>query len=118
MTSLPNQVNFATAAGSQWAQTFQFTGVDLTGLSWEFVIRPNVNDTAQPPLVKVTTTVSAQGQITVNTTTGTVQVVLTPAATSLLGMGARPYALWSNPGTTTATTWCDGTFNTQLAPAP
>jgi hypothetical protein len=47
-----------------------------------------------------------------------VQVVLTPDATSLLGMGARPYALWSNPGTTTATTWCDGTFNTQLVPAP
>lgn len=118
MSSLPNQANFATAAGSQWAQTLQFTGVDLTGLTWEFVIRPNVTDVAQPPLVKVTTTVGAQGQITVDLTAKTVQVVLTPAATTLLGKGARPYALWSNPGTTTATTWCEGVFNSVLVPAP
>lgn len=118
MTSLPNQVNFTTASGSQWAQTFQFTGVDLTGLSWEFVIRPTVTDVAQPPLIKVTTTVSSQGQITVDLTAKTVQVVLTPAATTLLGKAANPYALWSNPGTTTATTWCEGVFNTTLVPAP
>lgn len=118
MSSLPNQVNFATAAGSQWAQTFQFAGVDLTGLAWEFVIRPNATDAAQPPLVKVTTTVTAQGQITVDLTAKSVQVVLTPAATSLLGKGARAYALWSNPGTTTATTWCEGIFNSSLVPAP
>ncbi len=118
MATIPNQANFATAAGSQWAQTFQIVGVDLTGLSWEFVIRPNVNDAAQPPLIKVTTTVSTQGQITVDVVAGTVQVVLTPAATSLLQKGARPYALWSNPGTTSATTWCEGIFNSVLVPAP
>ena len=118
MTSLPNQVNFATAAGSQWAQTFSMPTVDITGLAWEFVIRPTVTDAAIPPLVKVTTTVSAQGQITVDTVAKTVQVVLTPTATSVLQKGARPYALWSNPGTTTATTWCEGVFNTALVPAP
>ncbi|MCW7941680.1 hypothetical protein AAW14_06455 [Streptomyces hygroscopicus] len=118
MTSLPNQVNFVTSAGSQWAQTFQFTGVDITGLAWEFVIRPTVTDTAQPPLVKVTPTVTAQGQITVDTAAKTVQVILTPAATSLLGKGSRPYALWSNPGAASATPWCAGTFNTTQVPAP
>lgn len=118
MSSLPNQTNFATASGSQWAQTFQFVGVNLTGLSWEFVIRPTAADVAQPPLVKVTTTVATQGQITVDTVAKTVQVVLTPAATTLLGKGARAYALWSNPGTTTATTWCEGVFNSSLVPAP
>lgn len=118
MASLPNQVNFTAASGSQWAQTFAFVGVDLTGLSWEFLIRPSVTDAAQPPLVKVTTTVSSQGQITVNVGAGTVQVVLTPAATTLLGKGARPHALWSNPGTTTQTTWCEGIFNTSLVPTP
>jgi hypothetical protein len=118
VATIPNQANFATAAGSQWVQTFQFVGVDLTGLTWEFVIRPSTTDTAQPPLIKVTTTVSAQGQITVDVGAGTVQVVLTPAATTLLGKGARPYALWSNPGTPTATTWCAGVFNSVLAPAP
>lgn len=118
MTSLPNQVNFATAAGSAWTQTFSMPTVDITGLTWEFVIRPTVTDATVPPLVKVTTTVSGQGQITVDTVARTVQVVLTPAATTLLGKGARPYALWSNPGTTTATTWCEGVFNTSLVPAP
>ena len=117
MSNLPNQVNFTAPAGSQWAQAFQMTGVDITGLDWEFVIRPGVTDTAQPPLVKVTTTVSSQGQITVDTATGTVMVVLTPAATTLLKRGARPYALWSNPGTTSATAWCEGVFNSQLIAA-
>lgn len=118
MSSLPKQVNFVAAAGSQWAQTFQLAEVDITGLSWEFVIRPHATDVTQPPLIKVTATVSAQGRIVVDTTARTVQVVLTPAATSLLGKGARPYALWSNPGSTSATTWCDGVFNSTLVPAP
>jgi len=115
---LPNQVNFAAPAGSQWAQTFSMPTVDITGLTWEFVIRPTVTDATVPPLVKVTTTVTSQGQIVVDTVARTVQVILTPAATTLLDRGARPYALWSNPGTTTATTWCEGTFNTWLVPAP
>jgi hypothetical protein len=117
VSSLPNQVNFSAPAGSQWAQTVRITGVDITGLAWEFVIRPNVADAAQPPLVKVTTTVSSQGYITVDVSAGTVQVVLTPAATALLGRGARPYALWSQPGTTQALAWIDGIFNTQLVAA-
>lgn len=115
---LPCQVNFTAAAGSQWAQTFQLPGVDITGLDWEFVVRPSATDATQPPLVKVTPTVSAQGLITVDTGAATVQVVLTPAATDLLGRGARPYALWSNPGTTAATTWAAGTFNSQLVAEP
>lgn len=117
MSSLPNQANFAAAAGSQWAQTFQITGVDITGLDWEFVVRPTVVDKAQPALVKVTPTVSAQGQITVDASAGTVQVVLTPAATTLLGRGAKRYGLWSNPGLTSATLWCEGVFNIQSVAA-
>lgn len=116
---LPTQVNFATAAGSQWAQTFTLTdangtALDLTGLAWEFVIRPNVTDTTVPPLVKVTTTPGAQGQIDVTPLTGTVTVTLTPAATTLLNQGSRPHTLWSNPGTTTATVWAEGRFNSAL----
>lgn len=118
MGGLPEQVNFAVGAGGQWAQTFSMPSVDIAGLDWEFVIRPNVTDTTQPPLVKVTTTVSVQGYITVDTVGRTVQVVLTAAATTLLGKGARPYALWSNPGTSQATPWADGTFNSQLVAVP
>lgn len=122
MSGLPNQWNTTTPAGSQWAQAFQLqnddgTPVDITGWTWEFVIRPTVVDTASPALVQVTTTVTAQGYITVNISTATVIVVLAPAATALLGKGARPYALWSQPGTTQATAWVEGAFNTQLVAA-
>lgn len=119
MPQLPSQVNFATAAGSLWQQTFTLTdaasaAINLTGLTWEFVIRPNVIDATVPPLVSVTTTSSAQGQITVVPLTGTVTVALNPAATTLLGQNSRPHALWSNPGTATATCWAEGRFNTAL----
>lgn len=122
MAQLPNQINFAAAAGSQWQQTFTITdstgaAVDLTGLTWEFVIRPTATDTTSPALVQITTTSGSQGQITVTPLTGVVTVTLTPAATSPLSKGARPYALWSNPGTTTATCWVEGVFNTSLIPA-
>lgn len=122
MPQLPNQVSFSSAAGSLWQQTFTLTdaagaAINLTGLTWEFVIRPNVTDATVPALVSVTTTATAQGQITVVPLTGTVTVTLTPAATAILGQGARPHALWSNPGTSTATCWCEGRFNTALVAA-
>lgn len=122
MAALSNQWNAQAAAGSQWAQAFQLvnddgTPVNVTGWTWEFVIRPNVNDAASPAQVQVTTTVNAQGYITVDTVTATVMVVLNPAATTLLGKSAKPYTLWSNPGTTTALAWVDGIFNTQLIAA-
>lgn len=121
MPQLPNQVQFSSAAGSVWRQTFTITDeggpVNLTGLTWEFVIRPNTSDVTVPALVTVTTTPSAQGQIDVTPLTGTVTVTLTPAATALLGKGARPHALWSDPGTTTQTCWVEGVYNTQLVAA-
>ncbi|MET9222329.1 hypothetical protein ABZX65_26685 [Streptomyces sp. NPDC003300] len=115
---LPNRVQFASASGSLWRQTFTITDaagvVDLTGLGWEFVIRPNTTDITVPALVSVTTTPSAQGQIDVTPLQGIVTVTLTPAATALLGQGSRPHALWSNPGQDDALCWCEGRFNTQL----
>jgi hypothetical protein len=116
------QWNTSTAAGSQWVQTFTLKNgdgslVNLTGLTWEFVIRPTVTDLAVTPLVKVTTTATSQGQIVVDTVAATVTVTLTPAATALLGKGARPFALWANPGTTTAVCWLEGTFNSSLVAA-
>lgn len=117
----PAQVQFTAATGSLWRQTFTITdaagAVDLTGLTWEFVIRPNVTDATIPALVAVTTTPSTQGQIDVTPLTGTVTVTLTPAATLLLGKGSRPHALWSQPGSTSQTCWVEGTFNSQLVAA-
>jgi hypothetical protein len=123
VATLPNQWNTTVAAGSQWAQTFQLqnddgTPIDTTGWTWEFVIRPATNDTTTPALVQVTTTPTAQGYIATDPATGAVTVVLAPVATSLLGRGARPYTLWSNPGTPQATAWVEGVFNSQLVAAP
>lgn len=122
MGGLPNQWNASSPAGSQWAQNFQLqnddgTPVNVSGWTWEFIIRPNVTDATSPALVQVTTSATAQGYITIDAVTATVTVVLAPAATVLLGKGARPYTLWSNPGTTQAVAWVDGTFNTQLVAA-
>lgn len=122
MPQLPMQWNTTAAANGQWRQTFTLTAdgaaIDLTGLTWEFVIRPNVTDATSPALVSVTTTPSAQGQIDVTPLTGTVTVTLTPAATALLGKGDRPHTLWSNPGTTTQIPWVEGVFNTALVANP
>lgn len=105
-----------TAAGAKWTQIFALTNadgsvVDLTGLAWEFAIRPSPTDVAATPLIKVTTTPGAQGQIVVDIPTGTVTVTLTPAATVLLGRGSRAHALWSNPGTSSAICWAEGAFD-------
>lgn len=116
MTTQANAVAFA---GSQWREIYTFTNngvaIDLTGLTWKFVIRPNVTDTTSPALVAVTTTANAQGQIVVTPVAGIVTVTLTPATITMLGKGARPYALRSDPGLTTETLWVEGTFNSQLA---
>ncbi|MGW2520454.1 hypothetical protein ACWC09_26265 [Streptomyces sp. NPDC001617] len=118
MTTLPIQANLTAPAGGQWAQTFQFPDTDITGLTWEFVIRPTAVDTTQPALIEVTTTITAQGWITVDTAARTVQVVLTDAATRPLGKASRAYALWSNPGTGQDIPWAAGRFNTQPVAAP
>ncbi|ELP67693.1 hypothetical protein STRTUCAR8_08563 [Streptomyces turgidiscabies Car8] len=122
VSSLPMQWNTSAAAGSQWVESFTMGDpgalVDITGLDWEFVIRQSVTDTSPTPLVKVTPTPSAQGYITVTLATSTVLVVLSPTATSLLGKGARPFNLWSNPNTSTQTTWVEGVFNTQPVAMP
>lgn len=116
------QWNAVAAAGSLWAQTFMFLNgdgarMDLTGLDWEFVIRPGVTDTADPPLVRVTTAPGDQGEIVVDVEAAIVTVTLTPEVTVLLGTGARPHALWSQPGTTSSICWVAGTFNSVLVAA-
>lgn len=118
------QWNATLAAGSQWPQSFTMldddTGqpLNLTGLAWEFVIRPNVTDTANPALVQVTTAATAQGYVTVDLVNAVVQVVLTGPATALLANLSCPYALWSNPGQPDRTCWAEGRINAALISQP
>lgn len=118
----PAQVNTSCSAGFVWSETYSLTQtpggppIDLTGLVFELVIRPNVEDTTSPALVQVSSSGSnTQGSITIATpANGIVVVNLTPAATTLLGEGVRPYTLCSNPGTSTAACWVSGQFFSRL----
>ncbi|WP_157536205.1 hypothetical protein [Kitasatospora mediocidica] len=123
MPTLPNQLNTTSAAGSQWATTYTLqnddgTLMNIVGKSFEFVVRPSTTDVAEPALVAVnSTTATAQGYITVTPSTSTVQVVLSPTATALLGQSAYPYSLWMDPGLTDATDLVVGTFFSSLVAA-
>lgn len=119
MPDLPLQWSTTTAAGSEWAADFTLldddgTPMAISGKGFEFVIRSTTVDAAPSPLVKVTSTPTVQGYITVDTTAATVQVVLTPTATALLGKGSRPFALWMDPGRPQQTCLVEGRFNSQL----
>ncbi|MFI2078470.1 hypothetical protein [Streptomyces triculaminicus] len=116
MAGLPMRWTTWAVSGSQWAVTFELRDdngapMNISGKAFEFVVRPTAADTTTPPLIKVTTVSSAQGCITVDTTAATVQVVLSPAATALLGRGARAHALWMDPALPTAENLVEGTFN-------
>ncbi|MFB6805471.1 hypothetical protein [Streptomyces sp. NPDC056387] len=119
MPDLPLRWRTATVAGTQWAATFTLldddgTHMNISGKTFEFVIRPTAADATVPPLVKVTATATAQGYLTVDTVAATVQVVLTPAATTLLGTGCRPFALWMDPGQPDQTCLVEGPFYSRL----
>jgi hypothetical protein len=121
--ALPNQINAQAVAGSVWDTNYQLlnddnTPMSITGKSFEFVIRQAVTDTGSPLVSVNSSGPTSMGSITVDTAASSVFVSLTPAATTLLGQGARPYALWMDPGLVTATDLVIGTFNSALAAAP
>lgn len=121
--ALPQQHAIIAPAGAQWVESYQLFDDNgalaaITGKSFGFVIRPSTSDTTEPAMVAVNSTASnGQGYITVTTSTSTVQVVLSPTATQLLGAGARPYALWMDNGQVDATIWLSGIFTTYLVAA-
>jgi outer membrane protein assembly factor BamB len=120
---LPNVAAAYATPGSQWAQGYTFynddgTLMSLTGKTFEFVVRPNTSDTTEPAQISVSsTTANSQGYITVTLATSSILVVLSPAATNLLGASNRPYALWMDPGQTDATAMVVGIMNSQLVAA-
>jgi len=124
MPRLPNQVNINAAAGSQWTSGYQLqndngTLLDITGMTFEFAIRPTASDITAPPLVSVNSTAATvQGYITVTVATATLLVVLSPTATALLGQSSYPYSLWMNPFTPGATDLVTGTSYCTLVPLP
>lgn len=114
---VPQQWDTAVATGSQWVQTFAFPSTNITGLTWEFVVRVDTDDTGTP-LIRVTQTAGTQGQIVVDTIASTVQVIITASATAAIGTGVYAHALWSNYGTDTANDWIAGIFATVAVARP
>lgn len=125
MPALPNHLNITSlAAGSQWTCGYQLVNDDntlfnISGATFEFVIRPTASDITAPALVTVNSTAATtQGYITVTVSTATLLVVLSPTATALLGQSTFPYSLWMNPGTPSATDLVAGTSFCVLVPLP
>lgn len=109
-----------------FADADQTIPYDITGLSWEYAVRADVTDTGTP-LISLTTTLSAAGQLQITSTANLSRVLinLLPAATATLLVGPPPveqrtlhHALWSNPGTTSAQCWFAGRFTVQGTSQP
>lgn len=124
MPILPNEQPAYVDASGVWNETYTLTDnlgnpINLTGLTFEFVVRQTVTNTAEPALISVSSSGStSQGGITITPLTGVVAVSLTPAATAVLGAGVYPYGLWSSPGTSTATPWVTGNMTSKLVAVP
>lgn len=108
--------------GSQWVYSFQLqnddgTLMNITNKTFELVVR--TSSRASSPVFTVTTTSGANGQITVNTATSTIQVVASPTATALLtGTDVYAVALWMDPNLTDATALLTGTMTARVVAAP
>ena len=89
----------------------------VAGAAWEYVVRPPLWSSASA-LITVTTTASASGLVTVETSPATVvTLTLYPAATAALA-GTYQHALWMDPGTDGAFAWVTGSLAVAAAPQP
>lgn len=121
--TLPVPYNTIGYPGSVWAATFQFLNSDgslmnITGKTFEYVLRTSTAATGSPTL-SVSTTSSADGSIVVTTSTSSILVTITPTGTALLAPNTVYSAtLWMDPGLTDATVMANGAFTTSAATAP
>lgn len=85
---------------------------NITGLTWEYVVRRDASDAFTASVIELTSTPNAQGVVTPNVTDSTVTVTLYPAATLPFPPRAvYAHALWSDPGDAeSATNWLYGSF--------
>lgn len=119
----PQSWNASIPQGSAAQYAFTFTA--LTGgpypfddTTWEYVVRP-LSGTGSP-LMTITETPSEDGSLTATSTEELSQVtlVLNPAATQDIPVGAYTHAIWMNPGEETAYLWLTGDLQVNPAPQP
>jgi hypothetical protein len=112
---LPNYYEIIAAQNSQFPISVQLqnddgTLMDITGKTFEFVVRTKIDNESTTPLIRVGQTPNAQGYITVNTTTSTVQVVVYATANTSAG---GYYTLWMDPNLSDQTALVQGPYNIQ-----
>lgn len=111
-----NSWNWTVPLGSLQPATFTLENPDgtpynITGATWEYVVRLDGMDTSINPIIKITTASTAEGVLNVDVPTATLGLVLNPAATASLRPNSLfAHALWMNPGTATAFCWFSGQF--------
>lgn len=117
--------NLTMPAGSlqEWLFTFTIpsTGAPypISGATWEYVARVTATDTGAP-LIGITTSSGAQGQLVVTqtATVSSVQINFTRDATATLAPQEYAHALWMNPGTEDQFTWFTGSLIVTGNPQP
>lgn len=112
---LPNNYTIVTAAGSQWSSIFTIynddgTLANLTNKVFEFVVRDRLSSPGKVLFSFTSTTSNAYGSMVISTVNSTVQVIVNPAATTLVTEGGGPYTLWMDQNLTDATALVTGTF--------
>lgn len=88
---------------------------NITGATWEYVVRIGPSDRSAAPLLSITTTSTSAGVLVVTTSTSTVALTINPAGTASLKPGIYSHTLWMNPNTTTAYAWLTGQFTLNAA---
>ena len=119
MSSLPLPFTTQTYPGSQWLTVFQFLNSDgslmpIDGYSYQMVVRTSTESSGSPVFSVASSGATSYGSITIDLTTSSITVTLTPTATLLLlsGAGGEPYALtlWQDPGLSTASVVVSGSI--------
>ncbi len=109
---LPNNYTIVAASGSQWSALFTIydddgTPADLTNKIFELVTRDRLGVSSRTIFSINSTT---YGTIIPTVVNSTIQVIVMPAATSLVVEGGGPYTLWMDQGLSDATALVTGTF--------
>lgn len=118
---LPNFFNAVAAIDSQWSQVYVITNDDgslatITNKTFELVVRDGTTG-AVTFSVNNTASTSA-GNIVVTSSAASLQVILTPTATSLLREWGSNYTLWMDPNLNDATALVAGVFYGRTVATP
>jgi hypothetical protein len=123
VSPLPNLYNIQAASGSQYSVSFTVQNdngslANITNKTFELVVRDRTNSPNRTFFSINSTSSTANGTITVNTTTSVVSVLVTPTAVNLITNGGGPYTLWMDPNLSDATALVVGTFFVEPVAAP